>query len=79
MLLMALMTQIFLLCYFGNDLIIKSDELPMHLFLSNWPVLMRDNKPLKMVYMVFREQLKRRSQVLVMLLFPFSLETFTKV
>lgn len=79
MLLMALMTQIFLLCYFGNEVIIRSEQLMTHMFASNWPEITKDNRPFKSTMIVFQERLKRKTQVLVALLFPFSLDTFTKV
>lgn len=79
MLLMALMTQIFLLCYFGNEVIIRSEEISSHMFASNWPEITTKNKKFKSTMIVFQERLKRKTQVLVALLFPFSLDTFSKV
>lgn len=76
---MALMTQIFLLCYFGNELIIKSEELSTDIFGSNWPEITAKDQQLKSTMIVFQERLKRKTQVLVLILFPFSLDTFTKV
>lgn len=79
MLLMALMTQIFLLCYFGNEVIIRSEEISSNMFASNWPEITTKNKKFKSTMIVFQERLKRKTQVLVALLFPFSLDTFSKV
>lgn len=79
MLLMALMTQIFLLCYFGNEVIIKSEQLSTQMYSSNWTDLTIGNVNFKKTMLVFQERLKRKTQVVVLLLFPFSLDTFAKV
>lgn len=75
---MALVTQIFLPCYFGNELIVQSEEMGTYVYGSNWMDLAR-NTNFKKLLIVFRERLQRKTHILVGIMFPLSLETFMKV
>lgn len=74
----ALLTQIFLPCYFGNELIVQSEKMNLYVYGSNWMDLAR-NRHFKQIFLVFAERLKRKTQVLIGIMFPLSLDTFTKV
>lgn len=72
----AMVTQIFLPCYYGNEVLVTSKGLSTNLYKSNWP-----DVPLKhsMIIIVFMERLKQSTVVTVAKLFPLSLETFSSV
>lgn len=72
----SIVTQIFMLCYFGNEIIIKSNSLSMCIYNSNWTNF---NLHYRKIMLVFMERLKKHSQVLVGKLFPLNLDTFTSV
>lgn len=74
----ALLTQIFLPCYFGNALIVESEEMNTYVYGSNWMDLTRRNRNIKQLLLVFTERLQRKTQILVGVMFPMSLDTFTR-
>lgn len=72
----SLITQIFVPCYFGNKIIIQSDELTTDVYASSW---MDSTKFHGKLIIVLMERLKRNTRILVAQLFPLSLKTFTSV
>lgn len=75
-LLIALSLQIYLPCYFGNEIITKSNELSTDIYKSNWRCFRRKHQN---IIIIFMERLKRTVSVVVGGLFLLSLQTFTSV
>lgn len=74
--LVALVTQIFLPCFLGNEMIFASNDLINSAYNSSWHVRSIGYRKLLIILM---ERLKRRSSILVGKLFPLSLDTFSSV
>lgn len=68
--------QLFLPCYYGNEMILHGDELLKHAYFSNWMDMSTESKK---SFIYLRERLKCGNQILVGKLFPLSLETYTTV
>lgn len=68
--------QIFIPCYFGNEIILKSAELSFHLYSSNW---LATSKQFKKIMLIFMERLKRPAKINSYGIFTMGLETFTTV
>lgn len=68
--------QIFLPCYFGNELIVSSTALSKHSYFSNWMDMTKESRK---IFICLLERLKCESQIVVGKLFPLSLETYTTV
>lgn len=73
---LSLITQICLPCYFGNEVIVKSERLPLCAYSSHWyqfsPIYKKN-------LIMFMERMKRTSHILIGKMFPLSLATFTSV
>lgn len=73
---MTMLTQIFLPCYFGNEILVKSELLSLSLYSSNWPEHSKVFRKLVLVYMVM---LKQPKKLMVGVLFSLTLDSFLKV
>ncbi|EAT45323.2 AAEL003395-PA [Aedes aegypti] len=70
----SMLTQIFLPCYFGNDVTLKSQKLTNALYTSKWYQLaMNDRKDLKMMTLRTSESIRLKAGGF----FNFNLEAFT--
>lgn len=69
-------SDIFMVMYFGNEIKLTSDALSYSLFKSNW---MEQPESCKKVVIIFGERLKQAQQLVVLKLYPLTLETFTRV
>lgn len=74
--LFALGLLIYMPCYVGNEIIVKSDELSNKLYASDW-ISMRSSK--RKLVIIIMERFKRTTLVKVGWLFVLGLETFTSV
>lgn len=72
----AVTVQIYLPCFFGNELLLASEQLPRHAYGSNWPLL---GQRFARLQLVFVERSQRTVQVMVVKLFPLKLQTFTSI
>lgn len=68
--------DIFLTMYFGNLIILKSDELRSALYQSNWT---QQSLKFRRIAMILFERLRNPTNILVGKLFPLSLDTFSAV
>lgn len=68
--------DIFLTMYFGNLIILKSDDLRTSLYQSNWT---QQSMKFRRISMILLERLRNPTIILVGKLFPLSLDTFTAV
>ncbi|XP_037025628.1 odorant receptor 94a-like [Bradysia coprophila] len=68
--------DIFMITYFGNEIMLSSNRLSYNLFESNWY-----NQPqsTKMCIIIFGEHLKQPQAIVIGKLYPLTLETFTKI
>lgn len=69
-------SQIFLPCYFGNQIMVTSSELNTHMYHSNWSRLPKFHCQLIIIYM---ERLKRALDITVGQLFMLNMRTFVSV
>lgn len=74
--LVALVTQIFLPCYLGNEMIFASNDLMNSAYNSSWQIMSSDYRKLLIILM---ERLKQGNRINVGKLFPLSLDTFRSV
>lgn len=78
----ALITQIFLPCFFANKVIVQSSELSYKFYESNW-IVMSNSKyfgiKFKQSIQILFERLKTNTEIIVGIIFPLSLDTFTSV
>lgn len=73
---MTMITQIFIPCYFGSDILIKSNALTTDTYNSNWLEL----SPFYRKYIIiFRERLKKPTMIKVGGIFELSLYSFSSV
>lgn len=70
------MGQIYIPCYYGNEIMLQSNALINHIYFSNWTEMTQRSKR---SIIIFMERLKRETQIIVGKLFPLNLETFTTV
>lgn len=75
-LLSAMTTQIFLPCYFGNEIVLTSDALTNTIYESNWIVFPKVHRQIMFILM---ERLKRVVDITVGVLFLLNLRTFLSV
>lgn len=68
--------QIFLPCFFGNELLLASEQLTRHAYASNWPLL---GERFARLQRVFVERTQRSVHVMVVKMFPLKLQTFTSI
>lgn len=73
---MAMISQILLPCYFGNEIILESQKIQDAIYNTNWlDMEIKDRKLL----ISFMERLKRPAKITANNFFALSLSTFTKV
>ncbi|XP_055298556.1 odorant receptor 33b-like [Sitodiplosis mosellana] len=78
----ALITQIFLPCFFANKVIIQCSELSYRVYESNWIVMSNSRHfgiRFKQCIMILFERLKTNTEIIVGIIIPLSLATFTSV
>lgn len=68
--------EIFLPCYFGNDLLIASSKLSTALFHSKW---INGNARLTKIATIFMESTKKDLKITALGLFNINLPTFTGI
>lgn len=68
--------EIFLPCYFGNDLSIASSKLSQSLFHSNWT---KGDAKLTRIATIFMENTKQDFRIVAFGLFNVNLGTFTSI
>lgn len=73
---MTMLTQIFLPCYYGNDIVLKSGQLTKAVYMSNWTDCSMRYRRLVIVYM---ELMKRPRKLVVGQLFTLTLDSFLLV
>lgn len=73
---MSIVAQCFLPCYFGHELITRSEELLNCGYAGDWHQM---SPRFRSMLMVFLERVKRTSVIQAGKLFPLSLETFRSV
>lgn len=74
--LMYNIADIFMITYFGNEIMLSSDRLSYSLFESNWIEQPQSNKKL---VIIFGEYLKKPCELVVGKVYPLTLVTFTRV
>lgn len=73
---LTMLTQIFLPCFFGNEIALKSGSIPRAVYCSNWPNGSRRYRKLVLVYMAM---LKKPKRLVVGQLFSLTLDSFLSV
>lgn len=73
---MTMLTQLFLPCYFGNEILSKSRQLLDDIYASNWSDLSIKYGKISIIYM---ERLKKPKTMMVAQSFGLSLTTFSIV
>ncbi len=73
---LCIVTQIFLPCFFGNEVIFTGSSLSNCAYASEWYSFSLNYRK---VLFVFMERLKRKSEIMAGKLFNLSLDTFTSV
>lgn len=68
--------EIFLPCYFGNDLLVSSAKLSTSLFHCNWGT---QNKAFKIAMKLFMENTKKEIKLKAFWIFDINLTTFSKI
>lgn len=68
--------QIFLPCYFGNEILISSQHLSMDLFHSDWT---SKSHKFKIAMKLFMENAKRPIKITAFGIFEVNLATFTSI
>jgi len=68
--------DLFMITYFGNEIMLTSDRLSYSLFESNW---YEQPQSTKKCILIFGEYLKQPQQLVIGKLYPLTLETFTRV
>lgn len=73
---MTMLTQIFLPCYFGNEMTLKSAALTQAVYKSNWP---GGSDAYRQMVLVYLEVLKKPRRLVVGNLFGLTLDSFLSV
>lgn len=73
---MTMLTQIFLPCYFGNEIVVKSGNLSRSIYFSNWPERSQRYRKLVLIYL---EMLHRPTKLEVGGIFSLTLISFLSV
>lgn len=68
--------DIFMVMYFGNEIKLFSGRLSYCLFKSNW---MEQSQLCKKSIIIFGERLKQTNQLVILKIYPLTLEIFTRV
>lgn len=76
LLLFYIVAELFMITYFGNEIMLSSGRLSYCLFESDWY-----NQPqtTQKCIVIFGECLKQPQQIVIGKLYPLTLETFTRV
>nr|QGW45408.1 odorant receptor 35 [Bradysia odoriphaga] len=69
-------SELFMITYFGNEIMLSSSRLSYKLFESNWA---DQPESTKKVIIIFGEYLKQPHEVFIGKLFPLTLETFVRI
>ena len=69
-------SEIFMITYLGNEIMLSSDRLSYCLFESDW---VDQPQSTKKIIIIFGEFLKQPHQLVIGKLYPLTLETFTRV
>ncbi|XP_037027832.1 odorant receptor 94a-like [Bradysia coprophila] len=69
-------SDLFMITYFGNEIMLSSDSLSYSLFESNW---IEQPQSTKKCVIIFGEYVKQPQILLIAKLYPLTLETFTKI
>lgn len=72
----TLMVQLALPCYYGNEIIIKSDRMTRKIFSSQW---VGGSRQFRKIMVIFMERLKRPAKITAGRLFGLSLQSFSSV
>lgn len=72
----AMLFQLFLPCYFGNEIIIKNSLIQNEMFASQWTA---ESKLFKKNMIIFCENLNKPTKITAGRRFDLSLSTFTSV
>ncbi|XP_037030722.1 odorant receptor 94a-like [Bradysia coprophila] len=76
MILFYFISEIFMLTYFGNEIMLSYDQLSYCLFESDW---FEQPESTKKCMIIFGEYLKKPLTLMIGKLYPLTLETFTKI
>lgn len=71
-----MVSQIFLPCYFGNEVFYGSDQLTYNAYQSNWISMPKEHRQ---ILFIFMERVKRVITITVGILFLLNLRTFLSV
>lgn len=71
-----ILSEIFMITYFGNEIKLSSNRLSYSLFESTW---INQTHSTKKCVIIFGEYLKQPHQLVIGKLYPLTLETFTRV
>nr|QGW45383.1 odorant receptor 10 [Bradysia odoriphaga] len=69
-------SEIFMITFFGNEILVSSDRLSYCLFESNF---VNQTESVKKLIIIFGEYLKQPHQLTICNLYPLTLETFTRI
>lgn len=73
---MTMLTQIFLPCYFGNEILLKSEQLFKSLYSSNWA---SGSRRFRLAVLLYMELIQRPKRLVVGQLVSLTLESFLSV
>ncbi|XP_037025558.1 odorant receptor 94b-like [Bradysia coprophila] len=76
LLLLYFISELFMITYFGNEIMLSSNRLSYSLFQSNW---VDQPHSTKKCIIIFGEYLKQPQELIVGRLYPLTLETFTRI
>lgn len=68
--------DVFMVMYFSNEITLLSDSLSYCLFESDW---VGQSEKIKKVLLIFGERLKQSEQLVILKLYPLTLDLFTRV
>ncbi|XP_037050342.1 odorant receptor 94a-like [Bradysia coprophila] len=68
--------ELFMITYFGNEIMLSSGELTYNLFESNW---VEQSHATKKCIIIFGEYLKQSHEMLIGKLYPLTLESFVRI
>ncbi|CRK90092.1 CLUMA_CG003810, isoform A [Clunio marinus] len=74
--LILMLVEIYLPCYFGNEITLKSEKLSENLFHSDWP---EENKKFRSNMLVAMEKMKRSFKIAAFGVFGVNMKTFSDV
>ncbi|XP_059226139.1 odorant receptor 46a-like [Stomoxys calcitrans] len=74
---MCMLTQIFILCYFANEISMKSSDISFNLYKSNWYDWNKENRKLVLLMMIrFEQPIRIKS---INRCYSFNLPAFTSI